>query len=191
MDEPGGELASAVTALHAIAPLLAHDDAAVRAGTAYLLGRVGQSVSALAPLVRSDLVEAAQDEIDDTVIQALAAAVSAAGLSVDEAAGLMRLGPTLRRIGVYHLAMVVSAAPEDDPVREALVAAGDDPDPQVRWWASFGLDTSGGARRRQTRSSRPRGRVKKGFFQEWVMLSVASMWMPASTATFHQPSCTR
>ncbi len=144
IDEPGGEVTSAVAALDAIAPLLAHDDAVVRAGTAYLLGRVGQADAALAPMVRARLVEAAQDEIDDSVIRALAAAVSAARLSVDEANGLMRLAPTLRRIGVYHLAMVASAAPEDEPVREALVAAGDDPDPQVRWWAGFGLDTSGG-----------------------------------------------
>ncbi len=150
MDEPAGvsrepdsEVASAVTALDAVAPLLAHDDATVRSGTAYLLGRIGQADAALAPAVRSKLVEAAQDEIDESVIRALAAAVSAARLSVDEANGLMRLGPTLRRIGVYHLAMVASAAPEDEPVRQALAAAGDDPDPQVRWWAGFGLDTSG------------------------------------------------
>ena len=144
-DDPDGEVASAVAALDAVAPLLAHDDAVVRAGTAYLLGRVGQADAALAPAVREKLVAAAHDEIDDTVIRALAAAVSAAGLRVDEAVALMRLAPTLRRIGVYHLAMVVSAAPEDEPVREALVAAGDDPDPQVRWWARFGLDTSSGA----------------------------------------------
>ncbi len=143
-EETGGEIASAFTALDAIGPLLAHDDAVVRAGTAYLLGRVGQADAALAPVVRAVLVAAAQDEIDDSVIRALAAAVSAARLSVDEARGLMHLGPTLRRIGVYHLAMVVSAAPGDEPVRNALVAAGDDPDPQVRWWARFGPDTSGG-----------------------------------------------
>ena len=139
-----GGRAGATAALDAIAPLLTCDDAVVRAGTAYLLGRLGQADEVLAPAVRAKLVEAAADEIDDSVIGALAAAVSAAGMGVDEARALMRLGPTLRRIGVYHLAMVATARPEDEPVRQALVAAGDDPDPQVRWWARFGLDTAGG-----------------------------------------------
>jgi hypothetical protein len=136
--------AAALAALDAIAPLLAHDDAAVRGGTAYLLGLAGRADPAIGPAVRARLIAAAHDEIDDSVVQAIAAGVSAAGLGADEARGLMRLAPTLRRIGVYHLAMVVSAAPEDEPVRRALVAAGDDPDPQVRWWARFGLETSGG-----------------------------------------------
>jgi HEAT repeat protein len=141
--DPEDEIAAALVALDAVAALLADDDAVLRAGAAYLLGRAGQADPALATAVRSSLVAAAQDEIDDSVVRALAAAVSAAGLSVDEAVGLMQRGPTLRRIGVYHLAMVVTAGPEDEPVRQALVAAGDDPDPQVRWWARFGLDTAG------------------------------------------------
>jgi HEAT repeat protein len=141
--DPEDEIAAALVALDAVAALLADDDAVLRAGAAYLLGRAGQADPALAAAVRSSLVAAAQDEIDDSVVRALAAAVSAAGLSVNEAIGLMQRGPTLRRIGVYHLAMVVTAGPEDEPVRQALVAADDDPDPQVRWWARFGLDTAG------------------------------------------------
>ena len=198
IDEPGGEVASAVAALDAIAPLLAHDDAVVRAGTAYLLGRVGQADAALAPTVRAKLVEAAQDEIDDSVIRALAAAVSAARLSVDEANGLMRLAPTLRRIGVYHLAMVASAAPGGRAGARGAGGGRRRPRSPGALVGRLRPRHVRGRRRppeltdRQTRSSRPPpGRRKKGSFQEWVMSSVASMWMPASTATSHQPSWIR
>jgi Na+(H+)/acetate symporter ActP len=66
-----------------------------------------------------------------------------AGLTVGTACNLLLRSPSLRRMGAYHLAMVVTDAADDEPIRKVLRIAADDPDPEVRRWVELGLETSG------------------------------------------------
>jgi hypothetical protein len=79
------------------------------------------------------------------VIHAFAVGANLSDLADAEALRLLRSSnASLRRVATYHLAMVVWSDDEDEPLRNELrIAASSDPDPEVRWWAQFGLDSSG------------------------------------------------
>lgn len=133
-------------AFDAVLPLLADPDSVKRSAAAEILGRLGQVATerALIQAVCDSLIALAAEEVDDGVIDALAAAAHTAGLTVGAACNLLLRAPAQRRMGAYHLAMVVTAAPEDEPVRKVLRIAADDPDPEVRRWAELGLETAEG-----------------------------------------------
>jgi HEAT repeat protein len=126
----------------AVLPLLADDDAVCRAAAAQILGRLGQADRATAQTVCDSLIAVAAEEVDDGVVDALRVAAHDAGLTVGAASNLLLRTPPLRRMGAYHLAMVVSSAPEDESIRKVLRIATDDPDPEVRRWAELGLETA-------------------------------------------------
>jgi len=131
-------------AFDAALPLLAHPEALYRSAAAQILGRLGRADRSLAPDVCDSLIAVAAEEVDDGVVDTLAVAAHDAGLTVGAASNLLLRTPPLRRMGAYHLAMVVSAGPEDEPVRKVLRIATDDPDPHVRRWAEIGLETAEG-----------------------------------------------
>ena len=91
------------------------------------------------------LIAVGAEEVDDGVVDTLAVAAHEAGLTVGAACNLLLRTPPLRRMGAYHLAMVVSSAPDDEPIRKVLRIAADDPDPEVRRWVELGLETAEGA----------------------------------------------
>jgi hypothetical protein len=131
-------------ALEPLTVLLAESDANRRATAGYLLGRLGETHEALRSAVTSELLRAVVTETDDDVIRAIAAGATLSALETDEAIRLLReANPNLRRVAAHHLGLIVGNDIEDEPIREALrISAAADPDPDVRWWARFGLDTS-------------------------------------------------
>jgi len=142
-----GEQATAVArhgwdAFDAVLPLLGGPDATSRSAAAQILGRLGQADRTLAPDVCDALIAVAAEELDDGVVDTLAVAAHDAGLTVGTASNLLLRTPPLRRMGAYHLAMVVTSASHDEPVRKVLRIATDDPDAEVRRWAGIGLETA-------------------------------------------------
>ena len=129
-------------AFDALLPLLVDADAVRRSAAAQMLGRLGQADRTLGHPVCDSLIAAAADEVDDGVVDALVVAAHTAGLSVEAASNLLLRAPTHRRMGAYHLAMVVSSAADNEPIRRVLRIAADDPDPEVRRWAALGLETA-------------------------------------------------
>jgi hypothetical protein len=129
-------------AFDAVLPLLAHDDAVCRSAAAQILGRLGQADRTLAQTVCDSLIAVGAEEVDDGVVDTLAVAAHRAGLTVGAASNLLLRTPPLRRMGAYHLAMVVTSAPEHESIRRVLRIASDDPDPEVRRWAGIGLETA-------------------------------------------------
>jgi HEAT repeat protein len=126
----------------AVMPLLADADSVRRSAAVDILGRLGHADRTLARTVCDTLIAAGAEEVDDGVVDALAVAAHTAGLTVGAASNLLLRTPPLRRMGAYHLAMVVSGAPEDESIRRVLRIAADDPDPEVRRWAGIGLETA-------------------------------------------------
>ena|GEM_PF-5281999 len=131
-------------AFDAALPLLASDDSVGRAAAAEILGRLGEAHRKLAQTVCDSLIAVAAGEVDDGVIDTLAVSAHRAGLTVGAACNLLLRAPAQRRMGAYHLAMVVSSASEDEPIRKVLRIAADDPDPEVRRWVELGLETAEG-----------------------------------------------
>ncbi len=131
-------------AFDAVLPLLADADSVRRAAAAEILGRVGKAATdrTLTQTVCDSLIAVAAEEVDDGVIDTLAVAAHTAGLTVGAACNLLLRSPGQRRMGAYHLAMVVSSAPDDEPIRKVLRIAADDPDPDVRRWVELGLETA-------------------------------------------------
>jgi hypothetical protein len=129
-------------AFDAVLPLLGDGDAVRRAAAASILGRVGHAHRALAQTVCDSLIAVGAEEVDDGVVDTLAVAAHEAGLTVGAACNLLLRTPPLRRMGAYHLAMVVSGSPDDEPIRKVLRIAADDPDPEVRRWVELGLETA-------------------------------------------------
>ena len=123
-------------------PLLGHDDAVCRSAAVQILGRLAQADRAFAQTVCDSLIAVAAEEVDDGLVDTLAVAAHDAGLTVGAACNLLLRTPPLRRMGAYHLAMVVTSGPEDEPVRKVLRIAADDPDPEVRRWVGIGLETA-------------------------------------------------
>jgi hypothetical protein len=126
-------------------PLLADPDAVRRSAGVQILGRLGAADRTMAQTVCDSLIAVGAEEVDDGVIDTLAVAAHEAGLTVGTACNLLLRTPPLRRMGAYHLAMVVGSAPDDEPIRKVLRIAADDPDPEVRRWVELGLETADGA----------------------------------------------
>jgi len=151
-DDPGlrGRFVDQATALaghgwdtfDAALPLLGEQDAVRRSAAIQILGRLGEAERTMAQTVCDALIAVAAEEVDDGVIDTLAVSAHQAGLTVGAASNLLLRTPPLRRMGAYHLAMVVSSAPEDESIRKVLRIATDDPDPEVRRWAELGLETA-------------------------------------------------
>ncbi len=129
-------------AFDAVLPLLGDSDSVRRAAAARILGRLGHAHRALAQTVCDSLIAVGAEEVDDGVVDTLAVAAHEAGLTVGAACNLLLRTPPLRRMGAYHLAMVVSSSPDDEPIRKVLRIAADDPDPEVRRWVELGLETA-------------------------------------------------
>jgi hypothetical protein len=123
-------------------PLLAHDDAVCRSAAAQILSRLARADRTIAQTVCDSLIAVAAEEVDDGVVDTLAVAAHDAGLTVGAASNLLLRSPPLRRMGAYHLAMVVSSGSSDEPIRKVLRIATNDPDPEVRRWAELGLETA-------------------------------------------------
>lgn len=132
-------------ALEPLVALLAESDANRRATAGYLLGRLGEAHEALRPHVTREILRVVSAETDDDVVRAIAAGTTLSALETDEALRLLRAdNSNLRRVAAHHLGLIVGNDAEDEPILDALrLAAAKDPDPHVRWWARFGLDTSG------------------------------------------------
>jgi hypothetical protein len=126
----------------AVLPLLADGDAVRRSAAAQILGRLGQADRTMAQTVCDSLIAVAAEEVDDGVIDTLAESAHQAGLTVGAACNLLLRTPPLRRMGAYHLAMVVASAADVEPIRKVLRIAADDPDPEVRRWVELGLETA-------------------------------------------------
>ncbi len=144
VDRATGLAAHGWDTFDAALPLLADRDAVRRAAGAEILGRLAHAATdrTLIQTVCDSLIAVATEEVDDGVIDTLAVAAHTAGLTVGTACNLLLRAPAQRRMGAYHLAMVVTSAPEDEPVRKVLRIAADDPDPEVRRWVEIGLETS-------------------------------------------------
>ena len=126
----------------AVLPLLGHADAISRSAAAQILSRLAQADRTLARDVCDALIAVAAEEVDDGVVDTLAVAAHEAGLTIGAASNLLLRTPPLRRMGAYHLALMVTSASHDEPVRKVLRIASDDPDPEVRRWAGIGLETA-------------------------------------------------
>ncbi len=126
----------------AVLPLLGDADAVRRSAAAQILGRLAQADRTMAQTVCDSLIAVAAEEVDDGVVDTLAECAHQAGLTVGAACNLLLRTPPLRRMGAYHLAMVVTSASDDEPIRKVLRIAADDPDPEVRRWVELGLETA-------------------------------------------------
>ena len=98
-------------AFDAVLPLLGDADAVRRSAAAQILGRLAQADRTLAQTVCDSLIAVAAEEVDDGVVDTLAVAAHDAGLTVGAACNLLLRTPPLRRMGAYHLAMVVHVRP--------------------------------------------------------------------------------
>ena len=131
-------------ALPLVAPYLSSGNPFERDAAGYLLGRLAERHTELAPSCSQLLIERLIEETDDVAREGITAGLGLVWLAADDDTPLelaRHPNANVRFAAAHSLALTTTDQPDDADARAALAELLNDPDEDVRGWAEFGLET--------------------------------------------------